>query len=101
MPSVRKESRNPAGRKCKIGRVAVGMRPSPPSARPAARPPPPLPTQYGNNTMSLPDSSKLLLGVVLCWIAPGVAVAAEPQAPTAEQVRFFESQVRPVLVEQC
>ncbi|WP_435016989.1 DUF1553 domain-containing protein [Tundrisphaera sp. TA3] len=51
--------------------------------------------------MSRPDSSKLMLAAVLCWHSAGWAFGAEPQAPTAEQVRFFESQVRPVLVEQC
>ena len=49
--------------------------------------------------MSRPDSSKLWLAAVLCW--PVLARAGEPPAPTVEQVRFFESRVRPVLVEEC
>jgi hypothetical protein len=32
---------------------------------------------------------------------PARAVAAEPLQPTREQVRFFETQVRPVLAENC
>jgi cytochrome c553 len=42
-----------------------------------------------------------LLAIVLSvGLTPAFVRAAEP-APTAEQLRFFESRVRPVLVDQC
>ena len=47
------------------------------------------------NRNSLPFLSLILLAVAL------PAVAAEPAEPDAEQARFFESKVRPVLVENC
>jgi hypothetical protein len=44
----------------------------------------------------------LLPLVALAGIPPGAAAAAERDTPpTAEQVRFFETQVRPVLAENC
>lgn len=35
------------------------------------------------------------------WLMAGVCAASEPQTPTAEQISFFESKIRPVLTEQC
>src|SRR5690349_1985811 len=42
-----------------------------------------------------------LLAIVLSvGMTPALVRAAEP-APTAEQLRFFETRVRPILVDQC
>ena len=35
------------------------------------------------------------------WLIATVCAASDPQPPTAEQLKFFESKIRPVLVEQC
>ncbi len=37
--------------------------------------------------------------IMLLWAAPWTAIAAEP--PSAAQIEFFETRIRPVLIEQC
>jgi hypothetical protein len=46
------------------------------------------------------------VGLALLWSGPGPARAREPapaavETPTAEQVQFFETKIRPVLTEKC
>ena len=43
----------------------------------------------------------LVVAIVLGSIGSRGAVAADPEVLTAEQVEFFEKQVRPVLVNRC
>src|SRR5262245_59284945 len=49
-----------------------------------------------------PRLSPIVLTVTLAAMAGGPSrAAAPPPAATPEQVRFFETQVRPTLVEHC
>jgi mono/diheme cytochrome c family protein len=50
--------------------------------------------------MKAPQGLDRMLGWLLCaLLATDIPMAAEP--PTAEQLRFFETNIRPVLVEHC
>ncbi|MEX2174739.1 MAG: PSD1 and planctomycete cytochrome C domain-containing protein [Pirellulaceae bacterium] len=42
-----------------------------------------------------------LLAILLALLAPALAWAEQPVEQTAEQLRFFETKVRPVLAEHC
>ena len=47
-------------------------------------------------------SFRYALLVSLCYLPHSTALAADPSAnPTPEQIEFFESKVRPLLVEHC
>ena len=50
---------------------------------------------------TLPVGSSLFLAGSLLAFALSSRSNAEEPAPTAEQLRFFETQVRPVLLESC
>ncbi len=45
----------------------------------------------------------LMLTPFYLWFVPAAIIAADaaPQAPTAEQLAFFEKRIRPVLVDKC
>ena len=45
-------------------------------------------------------SNAALLGVTVALVA-GVHAGAQPAGPSPEQVEFFETEVRPLLAEQC
>ena len=40
-------------------------------------------------------------GFVIFALAAGASAADEQEAPSAEQIEFFEKKIRPVLVQQC
>jgi hypothetical protein len=45
--------------------------------------------------------AKFLLALLAFWLMAAVCAGEDRQEPTAEQIRFFETKIRPVLVEQC
>ena len=54
----------------------------------------------GGAAATLPRMARLALGVVV-WLGFCRCASAGLPAPTAEQVRYFEREVRPILAEHC
>ena len=59
-------------------------------------------TDNGNSATRRSSAAAVIVLSVLSWLAPAVATRAdEPRNATAEQLRFFETRVRPLFVKHC